>query len=647
VVVTVNGITQNHPANYSTNDTVLTFTDPPAVSSVIRVLQQAMIGTSIVPIDGSVTTSKLASGLTLSGTTTLSGNLTFSGTSNRIRGLLSGTDVASRVLFQTSTTDGNTLIGAIPNGTGNSAFLELNNASDPTNSSNMRMGLDASATYLQAGIRGTGTYLPLTMWTGGSEKLRIDTSGRLGIGTASPISRLHSYVNTNNGTIGVGAILDAGTQNPSVSGGGVVMNFLTNSGTSYYGAVGGYTDGTNYVTGLWGGAAASGVPPLSVNSIGQIGIGTTTPNTLLTLNFNSSAITGLQAAPAGGLSIIGTTSCGITFDTFTTNSQITFRRANGTITSPTALLTGNIIGAITGRGYGSTGWSGANRGLIQLVAEENWTDAAQGTYWQFNTVTAGTASSTEKMRISSAGDLGIGTTPYYSHKLAVAGTTVTQGLYINSTIGGFQTGLVNDGGNSSTSKALTITSAAGTELQVNYYGGHSKFFSTIGVGNIAGSTSGAGITFPATQSASSDANTLDDYEEGTWTPTISGDGSVFAGTTYTARQGNYVKIGRQVTVMFDISVSVVGTRAGNASVSGLPFPIQNTGDLSGGGGSLGLCQNLASAFVYQSIYPQNNSSFLYILAKTGAGSDSFILSSSSFYQNNTRITGSVTYITTT
>ena len=42
--------------------------------------------------------------------------------------------------------------------------------------------------------------------------------------------------------------------------------------------------------------------------------------------------------------------------------------------------------------------------------------------------------------------------------------------------------------------------------------------STIGVGGTTPSASGAGISFPATQSTSTDANTLDDYEEGTWTP---------------------------------------------------------------------------------------------------------------------------------
>ena len=77
---------------------------------------------------------------------------------------------------------------------------------------------------------------------------------------------------------------------------------------------------------------------------------------------------------------------------------------------------------------------------------------------------------------------------------------MVEGLYINASAGGYQAGLLNDGGNSATSKALTITSASGAELQVNYYAGYTKFLNTIGVGNTAGSTSGAGITFPATQS---------------------------------------------------------------------------------------------------------------------------------------------------
>jgi len=76
-----------------------------------------------------------------------------------------------------------------------------------------------------------------------------------------------------------------------------------------------------------------------------------------------------------------------------------------------------------------------------------------------------------------------------------------------------------------------------------------------------------GITFPATQSACSDANTLDDYEEGSFTPSFSNGGN----GTYLNRIGRYTKIGNTVTVHIHIQLSSVGTASGNIQVSGLPF----------------------------------------------------------------------------
>jgi hypothetical protein len=104
-----------------------------------------------------------------------------------------------------------------------------------------------------------------------------------------------------------------------------------------------------------------------------------------------------------------------------------------------------------------------------------------------------------------------------------------------------------------------------------------------GTGNVvlSGGTataSGVGITFPATQSASSDANCLDDYEEGTWTPTItSGGGSI---TSYSS-VGRYVKIGNAVTVYFSFTLTNAGTASGNGALSGLPFNAYAAG--AGGG----------------------------------------------------------------
>lgn len=81
------------------------------------------------------------------------------------------------------------------------------------------------------------------------------------------------------------------------------------------------------------------------------------------------------------------------------------------------------------------------------------------------------------------------------------------------------------------------------------------------------------VKFPSTQVASADPNTLDDYEEGSWTPTLAG--STTAGTaTYVAgannRIGRYTKIGNQVTVHFTVAVSAFnGT--GAYTITGLPF----------------------------------------------------------------------------
>ena len=96
----------------------------------------------------------------------------------------------------------------------------------------------------------------------------------------------------------------------------------------------------------------------------------------------------------------------------------------------------------------------------------------------------------------------------------------------------------------------------------------------MGVGNTAGSASGAGITFPATQSASSDANTLDDYEEGTFTPTMSGasGGPVVLSTAL----GQYTKIGNVVNFRLRVTVSNANAASGAISINGLPFTCSST-----------------------------------------------------------------------
>jgi hypothetical protein len=81
---------------------------------------------------------------------------------------------------------------------------------------------------------------------------------------------------------------------------------------------------------------------------------------------------------------------------------------------------------------------------------------------------------------------------------------------------------------------------------------------------------GTGIAFPATQSASSDANTLDDYEEGTWTPTYLGS-TTNPTITYGQQVGRYVKIGRLVYVEANIATTSASGGSGVLNLGGLPF----------------------------------------------------------------------------
>ena len=142
-------------------------------------LSKLGIGSSNAILTSSGSAPQWSTALTVTGLTD-SGNLTFTGTGNRITGDFSNATVSNRVIVQTSTTNGNTIFGLIPNGTGTVCAFGMDTDPNLTNSSTGSLNLIASTDVrLTAGIRGAGTYLPLTFYTGGSERLRIDTSGNL------------------------------------------------------------------------------------------------------------------------------------------------------------------------------------------------------------------------------------------------------------------------------------------------------------------------------------------------------------------------------------------------------------------------------------------------------------------------------------
>lgn len=143
---------------------------------------------------------------------TVSGNLTTSGTGRRILGDFSNATLTSRTIFQTTTTNGNTAIRAIPNGTSVLASWGVHNNSDPTNSGLLSISIADTVASITCAQVGTGTTLPLVVNVGGTEQARYDTSGNYyfnsGYGSAAKAYGVRAWVNfdaTVSGTWAGGA----------------------------------------------------------------------------------------------------------------------------------------------------------------------------------------------------------------------------------------------------------------------------------------------------------------------------------------------------------------------------------------------------------------------------------------------------------
>jgi hypothetical protein len=329
-------------------------------------LSKLGIGTTNQVLTSSGTAPQWSSAITVTGVTD-SGNLTFTGTGNRITGDFSNATIANRVEFQGSTVNGNTIVGAIPNGTGTGAGFDFFNNSDTTNASRGRINASASAISLEATITGTGTYLPIYFATGGATKVVIvggtgSDVGYVGVGTTTPSALLYVQSADTNALVinevlrnpttvsGIAAIgfnvCSIGEGDYTQAGIGLLRSIANGSGSLCF-----YNKGSGTASNF-----TTADEKMRIDTSGNLGIGTVSPTSGLQ-TAGSSAKSAFKTPNIAEVNTIsataatGTINYDITTQSvlyYTTNASgnftVNFRGSSGT-TLNTVMQTGESISA--------------------------------------------------------------------------------------------------------------------------------------------------------------------------------------------------------------------------------------------------------------------------------------------------------------
>jgi hypothetical protein len=314
-----------------------------------------------------------------------------------------------------------------------------------------------------------------------------------------------------------------------------------------------------------------------------------------------------------------------------------------TITSPNSntsrtLTLPDASGSVVITGGAQTIEFGA--GTVSAPAITTTNDTNTGIYFPAADTIAFTEGGAEAMRIDSSGNVGIGVVPsaWYTGYTAL-NIGYSGAIWSNRTSSDTNVTMVGNNAYLNPGSTNWIYQNNGEATRYSQAAGQHGWFSAASgtAGNaltwtqvlevakdkslaLQGATpqSGTGITFPATQSASTNANTLDDYEEGSFTPNLRGSGT--AGTvTYTERFARYTKIGRLVTVQIWVAwQDWTGSPTGGPTISNLPFTVNQS--YSSATIYMDTAYTLAANSVIQG-YLNLNSTNLFIAQYTTGGSN--------------------------
>jgi hypothetical protein len=383
------------------------------------------------------------------------------------------------------------------------------------------------------------------------------STSRLGLGTTSPDAVVHVFKQINYSGTNFEDNLHFLIDNGTVTNHTAVLMF-NSSGTDVSNKKSGITGG-NYFSNKHGlaffgdmsGKDRSANPDAFIDSSGNVGIGTTSPETMLHLSSSSGSIIRLedQDASAENNSLIGA------LEFYSLESENVGEGVKAAV-----------------RGYNSsTNGNGELR------------------FYTGNT----TSNDNEVMRIDSSGNLLVGTTVEFGNggitlnnagllyvdrggnKAAVFSRRTSDGAIVEFSKDFSTVGLIGVKSNNLTigtlDTGIRFIAGVDTIIPVNPTTGVDAD-ATINLGSASARFKDLYLSGGVYLGGTGAANLLDDYEEGAWTPTLAF-GGASTGITYTSRDGHYIKIGKQVTLHGSIILSSKGSSTGAATVESLPFTV--------------------------------------------------------------------------